>query len=655
MRDKPGMIEVFPWNRNFETGIPLVDEQHRKLVDLLNRLAIKLAYDSGEMELTQVIEEMAAYAGYHFQTEESIWKRGFHDDTWLASHQSSHDAFTIRVAELTAEGKSKSIGEVLFDEILRFLIHWLAHHILDSDMRMAKALHAIDEGLDLAQAKQRAEVEMGGSIQLFIETLLGMYGDLSARTLELMREKLERSRIEQALKLSEQHERAFSDTVIASIPGLLYLYDGQFRLVRWNRRHSDELGYSDEELKGKYVLDFFEEAKHGRIRAILAALNAGNSVEIEEEVRRKDGSVVPYLLTGVPLEIDDKHCFLGSAIDISRLKLIEKELRESRDMHLEAQRLSHMGHWQLNVVSSELLLSEEVHRIFGIEAQTSVLPCKTVLDKIHSKDRVLLEHIYNDALKNHTPFDETIRLPLENGRSKYVRVRGIVSDTEDGRPLKSVGTVHDITKDIEAERELERRSQEAKAALIGIVIAVSKAMEARDPYTAGHQQRVAKIAVAIAEKLGLDEHRIEGLHLGATVHDIGKMAIPVELLVKPTRLSPLEYSIIQTHAQAGADILKEVNFPWPILEIVSWHHERLDGSGYPCGLQGKELCLEVRIVAVADVFEAMSAHRPYRPALGMKPAMEELKRNRGKIYDAEVVDALLHLLDEEAERFAVAN
>lgn len=651
MLNRTTHIEVFPWNSNFETGIPLVDEQHKKLVDLLNRLAITLVYDTGELELKQVIDELADYANYHFKTEEGVWQPVFRKDEWLLKHKDTHNAFISDVTKFRKQAKKKS-DMAMYDQVLRFMIHWLGYHILDSDMRMAKVLHAVSDGLELPQAKQRANEEMSGSIQVFIETLLSMYEDLSARTLELMRERLKRSKIEEALKHSQESERVFSDTVISSIPGLLYLYDDQLRLARWNRKHAVDLGYTDEELQGKSPLDFFDKSKHDRIRQTLGALADGKQVEIEEYVRKKDGSETPYLLTGVPVVIDGKHCFLGTGIDISRLKRFEEDLLESRKLHQEAQRLVHLGHWKLNRLTGEVICSDELYNIFEIDPNDFTPTYESLLERVHPDDRDLVEKTFSDAVANRTPYLVNVRLPMANGYMKHVRIRGIINFAEDGSPIELVGTVHDITTDVLAEQELERKSQESRNALIGTVIAVSRAMEARDPYTSGHQLRVAEIAVAIAEKLGMDAHRLEGLRLGASVHDIGKLAIPVELLVKPTRLTTLEYSIIKTHPEAGADILKDVSFPWPIREIVSQHHERMDGSGYPDGLKGDEVCLEVRIVAVADVFEAMSAHRPYRPSLGTERATEELKRNRGKLYDPAIVDALLELLEQNPERFA---
>lgn len=199
------------------------------------------------------------------------------------------------------------------------------------------------------------------------------------------------------------------------------------------------------------------------------------------------------------------------------------------------------------------------------------------------------------------------------------------------------------------EETIEKKANELDEALVGTISAVSGALELRDPYTAGHQQRVAEVAVSIAENMGKDEDFIKGIRLGASIHDIGKLAIPSDLLTKPARLTEIEYLMIKTHAEAGAKIIENIPFPWPIVEMVSQHHERLDGSGYPYGLKGDEISLEARIISVADVFDAMSDNRPYRASLGVERAINELTTHQGKIYDAEVVDILLDLLDKKGE------
>jgi putative nucleotidyltransferase with HDIG domain len=182
--------------------------------------------------------------------------------------------------------------------------------------------------------------------------------------------------------------------------------------------------------------------------------------------------------------------------------------------------------------------------------------------------------------------------------------------------------------------------------------AIASTLEKRDPYTAGHQRRVGKLAEAIAQEMGVDEEKTNVLRLAAFVHDIGKISVPAEILVKPGKLTEIEMSIIKTHAQAGYDILKNIEFPWPIAEIVLQHHERLDGSGYPRGLVGEECLMEARILGVADAVEAMSSHRPYRPALPLSMALEEVSQKKDILYDANVVNACLRLFNN---RLSIEN
>ena len=195
---------------------------------------------------------------------------------------------------------------------------------------------------------------------------------------------------------------------------------------------------------------------------------------------------------------------------------------------------------------------------------------------------------------------------------------------------------------------LERQNAQEKlaAALRATIEAMSKTMAWRDPYTAGHQERVANISVVIAKKLGWDEDRIKGLYMAATVHDIGKVAIPSEILSKPSQLTELEMKLVREHVDVGYQILKDIPFAWPIAEMVRQHHERLDGSGYPRGLIGDQICQEARILAVADTLEAMASHRPYRAGKGVKAALKQIKEESGISLDVHVVDALLAVAKE---------
>ena len=192
----------------------------------------------------------------------------------------------------------------------------------------------------------------------------------------------------------------------------------------------------------------------------------------------------------------------------------------------------------------------------------------------------------------------------------------------------------------DATHQLERALHSTRHALIQTIHAISAVAGHHDHYTARHQRLTANLALAIGRGLGLDDDRLEGLYLGALVHDIGKVAIPSELLAKPTRLTAEEYALVKTHVQTGSAILQHVTLPWPVQSIVRQHHERLDGSGYPDGLKGDSIGLEGRIVAVADVFEAITDHRPYRPARGTRVALEEVERGADQLYDRAVVEAL---------------
>ncbi len=199
----------------------------------------------------------------------------------------------------------------------------------------------------------------------------------------------------------------------------------------------------------------------------------------------------------------------------------------------------------------------------------------------------------------------------------------------------------------ERSRRLLESETRLKNNMLETVTAVAAMVELRDPYTAGHQRRVAQVAEAIAREMGLSDEHIEGLHLAAVVHDLGKINVPSEILSKPGHLTDVEFALIKQHPDFGYEILKGIDFPWPIADIVRQHHERLDGTGYPQGLKGDAIIQEARILAVADVIEAMASHRPYRPGFGTDVALREIEQQRGSKFDTEVVDATLRLFREK--------
>jgi putative nucleotidyltransferase with HDIG domain len=199
--------------------------------------------------------------------------------------------------------------------------------------------------------------------------------------------------------------------------------------------------------------------------------------------------------------------------------------------------------------------------------------------------------------------------------------------------------------------ELEEALKKLRKSMDGIIQAVAMTVESRDPYTAGHQKRVANLAYIIASEMRLQEDKLEGTRMAGTIHDLGKVSVPSEILSKPNSLNEIEFSLIKDHVVVGYNILKDIDFPWPLAQVVFQHHERIDGSGYPQGLRDEGILVEAKILAVADVVEAMSSHRPYRPALGIGRALDEISKNSGILYDPDVADACLKVFTEKGFEF----
>ncbi len=445
-----------------------------------------------------------------------------------------------------------------------------------------------------------------------------------------------------------KHSQVLLNSIVENIPVMVFLRraeDLSFELI--NRAGEQLLGYSRNELLGKTVYDLFPQEQAD----ILAqkdreTLASHRPLEIPEElIKTADGSE-KWLRTfkiGLYDEAGRPTHLLGISVDISAQKRMQDELRENEAKLAEAQRMAHLGHWQLDLLTNELKWSDEVYRIFEVDPQHFCATYQRFLDSIHPDDREAVAKAYSESLQHRVPFQTEFRLQMQDGRTKYALEKCETTFDDSGKPLRSLGTIQDNTASKMVEHVLRDQRQVLEHALEGTIHTVSLAAELRDPYTAGHQRRVAELAVAIAKEMGLPEEKIRGIHLAASIHDLGKINVPAEILAKPGHLSDIEIMLIKTHPQAGNDILKDVYFPWPIADMINQHHEKLDGSGYPHGLKGDQILLESRILTVADVVEAMASHRPYRPTLGIEVALEEIERGRGSAYDPAVVDACLKL------------
>ncbi|MET0101804.1 MAG: HD domain-containing phosphohydrolase [Sedimenticola sp.] len=261
---------------------------------------------------------------------------------------------------------------------------------------------------------------------------------------------------------------------------------------------------------------------------------------------------------------------------------------------------------------------------------------------IHPEDTGQVDSVVREAVAERRAYILEYRIIKSDGQPLWVYEQGRAV-YDDGTPLWLDGVIFDISQQKAADKALSDAREQLHDNLLQTIQALGNLLDKRDPYTAGHQQRVSELAVAIAREMGLDKEVLEGIRMGGAIHDIGKIHIPAEILNRPGKLSEHELEMVKSHPEVGYEIIKAVDLPWPVADMIQQHHERLDGSGYPRGLKGDEIILEARIMAVADVVEAIASHRPYRPALGMEVALEEIRNNSGTLYDSEVVDICLRL------------
>ena len=265
----------------------------------------------------------------------------------------------------------------------------------------------------------------------------------------------------------------------------------------------------------------------------------------------------------------------------------------------------------------------------------------------NEETREIIEEARTNALNKKKGRSCEVIERRKDGKNIWVRLTITPRCDDKGYVNSILGIGQDITEQRQAEIDRKQSMDKLRKAIGGIVTAMSRAVETRDPYTAGHQRRATDLARAIAKEMTLEKDRIEAIRLAGSIHDLGKLYVPAEILNKPGTLDEHEIGLIQKHVEAGYEIVKHIDFPWPIADIILQHHERMDGSGYPKGLSGKDIHIEARILAVADVVESMSSHRPYRPALGLDKALEEISKNRDIFYDADAVNCCLRLFKEK--------
>jgi PAS domain S-box-containing protein len=446
--------------------------------------------------------------------------------------------------------------------------------------------------------------------------------------------------------------KTLTDAMEAAIDGIALL-NGQEEYIYMNQAHARIYGYEHAgELTGKSWRTLYDAYEIKRFDTeIMPKFGQEGSWQGEVLGMKKDGSNFPQALSLTALHGGGLICVVR---DISERWLAKEELQASKAQLSNALEMARLGHWEYNIADDLFTFNDQFYNIFRTTVEKvggyTMHSAEYAHRFIHPDDMDMVGDETRKAIETKDPdFSREVehRMLYADGTVGHINVRFFIIKDAQGRTIKTYGVNQDITDRKRAEEELQRTLENLRKAFIASIQLLVSAVEARDPYTAGHQIRSTNLARAIATEMGLPQEKIEGLRMAGSIHDIGKLSIPAEILSKPTKLTNVEFSLIKEHARAGYEMLKDVESPWPLAEIVHQHHERIDGSGYPRQLKGDEILIEARIMAVADVVESMASHRPYRPAIGIEAALEEIKKNKGILYDDAVADACLRLFREK--------
>jgi PAS domain S-box-containing protein len=439
----------------------------------------------------------------------------------------------------------------------------------------------------------------------------------------------------------KQTEEKFR-TIFDSANDAIFIHDMNWQFLEVNKTACDRLGYSRDELLNMTPYDIdtpnFQQLAPERLEEI----EKKGQLFFETAHLTKNGREIAVELSSRIIHFAGEQAILSVARDITERKRMQKSLEESEKKYRSLVDNALVGIYKSTLDGKMLYVNEALANMFEYDSSADMIRQGAIALYRDERDRERFLAAIQQSGSVHY-----FELALQTKHKKPLNV--LVSAHIDGDILS--GMIMDITERKRMEEELKNNVEKLKQLMTNTVDSMASILETRDPYTAGHQQRVSQLANAIAIALNLSEDQLLGLNMAAVIHDIGKIYVPAEILTRPSKLTDSEFALIKTHPKVGYEILKRVEFPWPVATIVLQHHERINGSGYPQGLKGKNIILEARILAVADVVEAMSSHRPYRPAKTMEETLTEIDTNREILYDSMIVDKCLELFNTDSFHF----
>ncbi|MCX8110708.1 MAG: PAS domain S-box protein [Syntrophorhabdaceae bacterium] len=485
--------------------------------------------------------------------------------------------------------------------------------------------------------------------------------------------------------------------IIEKSGSIILCMDRQGKVTYCNEYGLSFFGYSYDELIGRHVLETIVPLKESSGRILTNLIDKicrrPNDFSINEnENRKKDGSLVWVLWSNKPIKNDKgevigilcigndmtKHRNIEEAIQRGYNSLVEKITEQSRELRERKEDIL-FEKIDKNLTLIELKESEEKYRnivecavegIFQVTENGRFIMANKSLSKIlgYESPDELINNVKDYGREMFVDKDERENFEsmlkssgyVENYETRFFRrdgskiwvnmnVRAVYDFM--GKVMCFEGTIEDTTEKKNKEKMLQESLERLQKVMDDIINALSTTLELKDPYTSGHQKRVTELALAIAKEMNYPDQNMKLLRIASMLHDIGKISMPAEILSKPGRLNKKEFDLLKDHPERGYEILKGIDFNYPVAEIIKQHHERMDGSGYPSGLKGDDILMDARIIGVADVVESMASHRPYRPSLGMDIALEEIEKNKGILYDSDVVEACVKVIREKGFKF----
>ena len=453
-----------------------------------------------------------------------------------------------------------------------------------------------------------------------------------------------RKKTEKALQTSEERYRTLVDK---ALEGIIVVQDG--KVVFANPKAYEIIDYPRDQTEPRLFIDFVHEEDRNLIIERHVRRLKGEQFDEVYPIRLIDqkGDIKWVQISSARIDWQGKPATLTFVTDITERRKAEDLLISSEEKYRSLVENINDVFYTLDAAGNITYVSPVVERLS--KYKVSELTGKSFNSIIFPEDLPDVVASYNRLISGQIEPSE-FRIADKDGRIIYVRTssRPIFKD---GEIVGITALITDVTERKQAEQDLIKSYQEIRKTLNDAINTMAKIVEMRDPYTAGHQHRVAELSIAIARELGYQGDDLENLYMAALIHDIGKIYVPSDILSKPGKLTNIEFNLVKTHAHGSYEILRNMEFPTSVAESVLQHHERLDGSGYPGGLQGDAICREAKLIAVADVVEAMSSHRPYRAAMGTDKALEEISANKGKLYDSAVVDACLHVFRKQSFKF----